>query len=403
MSKRLMPTVLAFVGILAPARADDTLYRYEGDVVPLDPQAGWVLADPCVPPCSEAVEDGHFVLLWPQADDIANYHYWIARDPDPPPPTLWVEWRFRSNHPFGWVHISCDARFNIRYGGARDIVNMYGDAAISFSGDDVISGLDINEFHTYRYESLDGVNYTITVDGQSFMADTDDTPVTSHYLQLAGIGGCLGDQIPNMKNEWDFVRFGTISFGEQIISTDPLSGYLDPGVYSDLDRFTVTFDSANYVYIDDITVQVTGGIAPVVTQTRRRENDEPDTVEIVLDRPLPAGQLTRFIMNDGQTTNVVEYSFVTVTTGACCTLSRTCYDLTPEGCAAIDGAEYRGDGTSCLGGTGIDDACEDLFIIPATSPWGLALTTVLILALGTLAIRRASRQRPAGESSRWNG
>jgi len=113
-------------------------------------------------------------------------------------------------------------------------------------------------------------------------------------------------------------------------------------------------------------------------------------VEIVLDRPLPAGQLTRFIMNDGETTNVVEYSFVPVTTGACCTPSRTCYDLTPQGCAAIDGAEYRGDGTACLGATGIDDACVDLFAIPATSPWGLALTTVLILALGTTILLRRS-------------
>jgi len=270
-------------------------------------------------------------------------------------------------------------------------VFLYGDAAISNSGDDVITGLDISEFHTFRFECVDQVHYRISVDGLVFITDADDHPTGYHYLQFGGQGGCAPPY--NVTNEWDFVRYGTISFGEQIVSTDPPSGYLDPGTYSDLDRFTVTFDSANYVYIDDITVQVTGGTAPVVTQTRRRENDEPDTVEIVLDRPLPAGQLTRFIMNDGETTNVVEYSFVPVATGACCTPSRTCYDLTPQGCAAIDGAEYRGDGTACLGGTGIDDACEDLFVIPATSPWGLALTTVLILALGTLAIRRASRFR----------
>jgi len=268
-----------------------------------------------------------------------------------------------------------------------DSVNMYGDAAISYSGNDVVSGLDINEFHTYRFERVDGLSYRIAVDGLVFMVNSEDGPDEYHYLQLYGHGDCISDNIPNQKHEWDFVRYGTISFGEQIVSTNPPSGFLDPGTYSDLDRFTVTFDSANYVYIDDITVQVTGGTAPVVTQTRRRENDEPGTVEIVLDRPLPAGQLTRFIMNDGQTTNVVEYSFVTVTTGACCTPSRTCYDLTPQGCAAIDGAEYRGDGTVCLGSTGIDDACEDLFIIPATSPWGLALTTVLILALGTAILR----------------
>ncbi|MGB2985637.1 MAG: hypothetical protein WBE26_07110, partial [Phycisphaerae bacterium] len=76
-----------------------------------------------------------------------------------------------------------------------------------------------------------------------------------------------------------------------------------------LDRFTVTFDSPNYVYLDEITVEVTGGVAPVVTQTRRRENDGPETVEIVLDRPIPMGETTTFTFNDGVAVNVVEYTF----------------------------------------------------------------------------------------------
>ena len=32
------------------AVADETLYRYEGDVHPLDPSAGWEEFNPCEPP-----------------------------------------------------------------------------------------------------------------------------------------------------------------------------------------------------------------------------------------------------------------------------------------------------------------------------------------------------------------
>jgi len=57
-------------------------------------------------------------------------------------------------------------------------------------------------------------------------------------------------------------------------------------------------------------------MAPKVIQTRRRENDDVDTVEIVLNRALPSGQLTRFIFDDGKTTNVVSYTFVLGDTNA---------------------------------------------------------------------------------------
>ena len=80
--------------------------------------------------------------------------------------------------------------------------------------------------------------------------------------------------------------------------------------HAGLDRFTITFDSANYVYIDDITIETTGAEAPVVIATRRLDNDEPDTVEIVLDRPLTMGETTRFTFDDGVAVNVVEYIFM---------------------------------------------------------------------------------------------
>jgi len=336
---------------------------------------------------------------------------------------------------------------------------MYGDAAISFSGDDIVEGLDIEEFHTYRFESLDGINYWIAVDGLIFIVNADNSPTGGHKLQFSGRGGCLGDEIPNMKNEWDFVRYGTISYGERVIATDPPAGYLDPGVYSGLDRFTVTFDSANYVYIDDITVEVTGGTAPPavgsavrttvpkVIQTRRRETDDVDTVEIVLDGPLPVGQRTRFILDDGQATNVINYclGFGPSCGDGCCNVGEDCTTC-PQDCIECgDGCCVPGEdtcncpadcstdcGDGCCNGTEdctncttdcntcgdgccvsgetactcladcpaqCGDGCcspgetfetcpADCEAIPAASTWGVAVLTFLILTTATVLLRR---------------
>ena len=52
-----------------------------------------------------------------------------------------------------------------------------------------------------------------------------------------------------------------------------------------------------------------GGVEPpVVLQTRRGDQFATDTVEVLLDRPLPAEQETRFTFNDGTTTNEVVYN-----------------------------------------------------------------------------------------------
>ena len=142
-------------------------------------------------------------------------------------------------------------------------------------------------------------------------------------------------------NEWDYIRFGTIAAGEQIIGADPPSGstVYDPAFNS----FTVTFDAPNFVHIDDITVEVTGGDAPVVARTWRRENDGPETVEIVLDRPMPIGETTTFTFDDGVAVNVVRYTLI---------------DLGP---------------------------------IPAVSEWSLAILTLLTMTTGTLLFRKRGR------------
>ncbi len=185
---------------------------------------------------------------------------------------------------------------------------MFADAVVSASGNDFVLGLDQNEFHTFRFETVDGINYRFSVDGFTFSNRTDNQSDNgSHFVQLGGRGGCDLTLIPRV-NKWDFVRYGTISTGEFIIASDPPPGFLDPAEHASLDRFTVTFDQPNYLYIEQITVETSAVPPPAVLQTRRRENDGPETIEIVLDRPLPIGEPIRFIFDDGTTVNYVEYN-----------------------------------------------------------------------------------------------
>ena len=145
----VIAVVLTTGFILAPALGDEVLYSYEANVVPYDASAGWLVFDECDGYCSESLADGHFRLLWTQAGDDANYDYEIAGPGQDPPPTLWVEWRFRSNHPLGPNFYSCDGAFVVHYGGITQLVNMYGDAAISHSGNDFVTGNWTSTFCQY--------------------------------------------------------------------------------------------------------------------------------------------------------------------------------------------------------------------------------------------------------------
>jgi len=301
-------TVISLQAMSDKTVADELLYNYECDVVPWDPSAGWQIFQACEGFCTPTVDDGHFVMDWvsgsPTNNDLVISNA-INKQEDPT--TLWVEWRFRSNHLFSGL-FSCDGRISLRFDRIFTVFDILGDAIISQSGNDVLIGLNPDEFHLVRFESIDGLNYSVSVDGLNFVQMLDDKPPSGGFLQIGGSGGCQVGQPPT-KNEWDFVRFGTISFGEQIIATDPPSGLLDARTHAGIDRFIVTFDQPNYVYIDDITVEVTSGNLPQVVQTRRVENLDTDAVEIVLDQPIPLGATTRFTFDDGVATNIVDYTF----------------------------------------------------------------------------------------------
>jgi hypothetical protein len=304
---RLLTVISAVLFLRSASMADEVFYGYEGDALPYDESDDWIVVDPCEPPCTESVEGGHLVLRWGEPADFVNYHRTFARVPLPPPEPFWVEWRFASNHPIGPYFYTCDGWFMVNYGNIQDSVLMYGDTAVSFSGDDFISGLAVAELHTYRFATFDGQHYAISVDGMVFIENHDDTPHTSYAIAMRGGGGC--EAFYNTVNEWDYIRYGTISYGEQIVASDPPPGFVDARLHAGLDRFTVTFDEPNYVYVDEISVEVSGGATPEVIQTRRQDNGPPDTVEIVLDRPVPMGETTTLTFDDGVATNVVIYTF----------------------------------------------------------------------------------------------
>ena len=110
---------------------------------------------------------------------------------------------------------------------------------------------------------------------------------------------------------------------------------------------------------------------PKVIQTRRRETDDVDTVEIVLDRALPFGQRTRFILDDGQATNVIDYClgatpYCPIPTGACCQ-GTACSLQSAFDCQNLGGT-YYGTDTACdvpdADGDGLRDQCDQCAFDP---------------------------------------
>jgi hypothetical protein len=285
--------------------ADDPLFSYDCDALPDD--AGWELYNDCGQWCTKSIENGHFVIQWVPlgGGTLVNYSRLISPgsgDP-PPPPSLWVEYRYRSNRPL-ISYNGCDGQLATNYRNCRETVNLYGDTVLNFGGFHSVDDLPLFEFYTVRFESNNGSLYRIAVNGTVFMIDTQNSP-TATYLQMRGFGGCASepDNIA-VRNEWDFVRYGTIGYGERIIASDPPSGFLDPQVHSGLHSFTVTFDSPNFVYVNQIAVSAEGGSGgdpPRVQWTRRLDNGPNNIVEIVLDPAfggLPLDARTTFTFTD---------------------------------------------------------------------------------------------------------
>ncbi len=307
MIRTLNLTVFAMLLAAAAARGDGLIVNYEGDVMPDAPGAPFLEGNPCEPDCSRRLENGYFIMEWGVMGDFAGFSNSVAAPPTPPPDTLWVEWRFRSNQPRPSSFAGCDGFVLVDYKAIIDNPFMYQDAVRDFEGGDFVNGL-APDFHTYRFESLDGINYTLSVDGFIFNVDSDTAEDGFHFVQFGGTGGCAGFRPQPVRNEWDFIRYGTIGDGELIVSVDPPPGNIITTQGEPLDIVTITFDQPAYLYIDDITVSVTGGVAPTVIATRRPDNAPPEVLEIVIDGRLPLDETTTFTFDTGSGPQTVQYT-----------------------------------------------------------------------------------------------
>lgn len=132
--------------------ADELVYRYEGDVLPDDPAAGWEVFAACDGFCTPSSQDGHLVFTFSGGSSIVNYTFKITEHPDEPSlDSLWIEWNFRSDQELGPIFTGRDAKLKIQFAHILDLVVFYGDAVIPFSGSGGVRNLNINEFHTYRF------------------------------------------------------------------------------------------------------------------------------------------------------------------------------------------------------------------------------------------------------------
>jgi len=342
---------LSFIALLAIATpwaaqawADQTSFAYEADTWPW--LSGFLFADSCSAPgsdCADYLEDGHYVTVLTDGDGGGgsyNYHRTITPTGGTPPETLWVEWRFRSSYSYldsnGFV--LDDARVRTQYDQVVVSVStwMWGDAAFDASVCCSVTGMPMGEFHTYRFEIADGLNSRRWADGVLLMATSACCAGSGGtFIQFGGSGGGLGGGpdglgYPGLTDEWDYIRYGLITFGEVVIESDPPNGYIDPRqdrpvgmpqMLQGLDRFMVTFNEPNGLHIGNITVESTApaSLRPNVQWVTRPEGDDGDTWEIRLDKRIPPGHRTRFIISDEAdaaavsevgASSVVEYAFL---------------------------------------------------------------------------------------------
>ena len=185
---------------------------------------------------------------------------------------------------------------------------MFQDVVFDFEGGDFGPITEPDTFHTFRMESEDGVNYTMSVDGVVFNVEFDGGGNNIAFVQFAGFGDCVaGPERPvPVRNEWDFIRYGTLGDGEVIVATDPTAGVLSDEQAAGVTSILVTFDGPNYAYVDDVSVSVSSGVAPSVIATRRLDNGSPDVLEVVLDGELPVNVTTTLTFSDGNQT--IEYT-----------------------------------------------------------------------------------------------
>ena len=199
-----MIRIICFTGalVLAVASADAEQYwiAYEGNDFPEN--VGWERHFGSGG-AARTIRDGLLVLDSLHSDQIYD-DYVIERALDPEPGELFVAtWRLRVVETPTWK----DAGIYI----ARD---EYGDLGFDYSVDEMTNTYEDfwtvpitpYQFHTYRLESGNMLDYSLWIDGEFAHAGQWDTISLNRSFVVFGDQGVGASSL----TEWDYVRFGVV-------------------------------------------------------------------------------------------------------------------------------------------------------------------------------------------------
>lgn len=197
----LLSVVTALGGLVGTAGADEYWITYEGNDFPEN--EGWTREINAAGGANRWIEDGALVI-----DSLHNAaiidDYFIEGISDPGPAELFVaEWRVLLEETLFWY----DAGVTI----ARSAVP--GHVFFVYDVDEILVWREWElipiapgEWHTYRIETVDMVEYTLSIDGEGvFTGLFEDQSLLQSFI-------LWGDTMNGAASltRWDYVRFGVV-------------------------------------------------------------------------------------------------------------------------------------------------------------------------------------------------
>jgi len=291
------------VSIWGACFADEIIYQYEGDVMPYEAPGNWGHSR-CDEACSESLDAGRYVTVFNVGNGASYNHTYFPGLPWPS--NVWAEVGHRTDHAFPGGDPGCNVFLSIGYAHSATWVGLFSNRAINDSGNFFLASLPMDEFHAVRFESPDEYHFAYSANGKNFWNSYGEKQTGTFFFQLIGLGGCGLAYLP-ATNEWDYFRYGTLSYGEDVIASEPTMGHINARAVGPLTRFTVAFDEPNFIFVNQISVEASAGSTPAVQWTRRCDTCGPETVEVVLTQPIPIAATTTFTFDDGVAQNIVDY------------------------------------------------------------------------------------------------
>jgi hypothetical protein len=191
--------------IAATPQAPANLYwiAYEGNDFPEN--EGWMRIGFGSGTAQRSIEDGVFILDTRSTNDLSDF-YRISRQMNPDAGELFVaQWRLRVVENAGNVN-TADAGISIAPDFPGSLGLRYFVDRVTSLLEDWSYPIDPLEFHSYRLESTDMIDYRLSIDAEFVLTGQWDLISTNQgFLSF-------GDAVRGARSltEWEYVRFGVV-------------------------------------------------------------------------------------------------------------------------------------------------------------------------------------------------